>query len=120
MRVAFFALAAVFGLLLSAPSAAVAEQATAEALAASVPLGATPKEIEERYGTPTERTLSEDGGEIWTYDIKTLAVKNDGGLLDDLGFSSGNVAGAESERIFRIWFDHQAQVTAARALSSLE
>ncbi len=117
MRQVIFAVLASSSLLLGNPAAA--EEASAETIAASIPIGATKQDMEKHYGSPTDVSLSEEGNEIWTYDIKEVQVKNEGGLLSDLGITSeasDNVAGKESERIFRVWFDQNGKVTAAKAL----
>ncbi|GAB5468005.1 MAG: hypothetical protein Kilf2KO_10350 [Rhodospirillales bacterium] len=114
MRRIFFAIAAASSLLLSLPAAA--EDISAQAMAASIPIGASEQEVTTHFGAPTDRSLSQAGNEIWTYDIKKVHVEHRGGLLSDLGFSSGNEAGTESERIFRVWFDANGKVTAAKPL----
>ena len=113
VRRIFFA-AALGSLLLAGP--AIAEEASSEAIAASIPIGATQQEVESHYGTPTHRTLSEDGNAIWTYDIKHLRVEHQETLLSTLGFSSGNEAVDETERMFRIWFDKDGKVADVKAL----
>lgn len=118
MRQVLLAMAALGSLLLGDPAAA--QQASAETIADSIPIGATKQDVESHYGAPTETALSEEGNEIWTYDIQELQVKNEGGLLSDLGFTSGNEAGRKSVRVFRVWFDRDGKVTAARALEQEE
>ncbi len=117
MKQLFLAVAAAGSLLLATPAAA--EEASAETIAASIPIGATKADMEKHYGSPTDVRLSEEGNEIWTYDIKEIQVKNEGGLLSDLGITSeasDNEVGSESERKFRVWFDQNGRVTAAKAL----
>lgn len=116
MRKLFFAVAAAASLLLSAP--AVAEQASAETIAASIPIGATKQDMEKHYGSPTDVSLSEEGNEIWTYDIKEVRVKHEDGLLSDLGITDGtNEAVDKSDRAFRVWFDQNGKVMAVKALN---
>ncbi len=114
MRRVFIAMATVGGLLLGTPAAA--EEASSEAIVASIPIGASKQQVEGHYGTPTDTTLSEEGNEIWTYDIKHMRVEHREGLLSTLGLSSGNVGVDETERVFRIWFDKDGKVAAAKAL----
>lgn len=117
MRQLFIAMAAVGSLLLGNPAAA--EQASAETIAASIPIGATKQDMESHYGSPTDVKLSPEGNEIWTYDIKEVRVKNEGGLLSELGITSegsDNEAVDKTERVFRVWFDENGKVTAAKAL----
>ncbi len=114
MRQVIIAMAAAGSLHLAVPAAA--EQASSETIATSIPIGATQQDVESHYGSPTETTLSEEGNEIWTYDIKEVRVKNEGGLLSELGLASGNEGEDATDRKFRVWFDKNGRVTAAQAL----
>ncbi len=114
MRKIILAMAAASGLWLGAP--ALAQQASSGTIAASIPVGATEQDVESHYGPPTEQTLSEQGNEIWTYDIDEVQVEHKDSLLYELGFSSGNESEDKTVRKFRVWFDANGHVTEARPL----
>ncbi len=114
MRQVFIAMAALGCLILGGPAAA--EEASSQEIAASIPIGTTKQQLEAHYGTPTSVAFSQEGNEIWTYDIKKVRVEHKEGLLSTLGLSSGTEGVDETVRIFRVWFDQNGKVTAAKAL----